>query len=344
VLDRTVRLPVSVVIPAYEAEHFLGAALESVAHQTAAPSEIIVVDDGSSDRTAELAAGYGVRVLAFDRNRGPAAARNAGVRIASQPWIAFLDADDRWHDAKTAVQWAALRRWPGAEASFCDYDVIRADGSIVCSEMSTDPGFARLGISQRWGKAGRVRSATISRALVRSMFVRQSSVMVKRDLFLDSGGFDERLRLAEDYEFFLRTGPSTRIVAIEESLVTYQRRAASLTADPLEEMGSIDALWEFMLARPDRYAPATLALVRAARAPALLRGALRTLRLGCFAEARPLADKACELAPSPAAFALFAAAFLLDNPAGENAHRVLRNAWRARPHRRSYPASAAPQI
>jgi glycosyltransferase involved in cell wall biosynthesis len=90
---------VAVVIPAYNAGQFIGEALDSVSAQTARPSEVIVVDDGSTDRTAAVARSRGVTLLT-QPNRGVAAARNLAIRATGQHWIAFLDADDVWEPGK----------------------------------------------------------------------------------------------------------------------------------------------------------------------------------------------------------------------------------------------------
>jgi glycosyltransferase involved in cell wall biosynthesis len=335
--------PVSVIVPAFNAELFLAGALASIARQSILPAEVIVVDDASSDRTAEIAMQHGARVFTFERNRGPAAARNAGARIAVQPWIAFLDADDRWLDGKLAAQWNALERWPDAGFCFSDYDVVHADGSTVSAEMAGDAGFARLRVAERLGRAARFAPDTVVDGLIRSMFVRQSSVVMKRDIFLGSGGYDESLRLAEDYEFFIRIAGLAPTVAVEEALVVYQRRTGSLSADPLAEVRSIDALWESMLSRPDRYPATTLSFIKAARVPTLHRGTARALRLGRFAEAKPFADKAFGLENSLASLAWCAATRLLDNPAGAGAHRIVRAAWRARAiSQRERPLTSSP--
>ena len=94
----------SVVIPAYNAAAFLARCLESVFAQTVQAEEVIVVDDGSSDRTAEVAAGFaGTRVIRRP-NGGPGAARNTGIHAATGEWIAFLDSDDIWVPRKTEIQ------------------------------------------------------------------------------------------------------------------------------------------------------------------------------------------------------------------------------------------------
>jgi glycosyltransferase involved in cell wall biosynthesis len=104
---------VSVVIPAFNAARYLGAALGSVLAQTQPPDEIVVVDDGSIDDTASVAQAFpGVRLVSRD-HRGIAAARNAGVAATSGGWIAFLDADDLWLPDKLERQFVRIAASPG---------------------------------------------------------------------------------------------------------------------------------------------------------------------------------------------------------------------------------------
>jgi glycosyltransferase involved in cell wall biosynthesis len=97
---------VSAVIPAYNAERFISGAIQSVLVQTYEIAEIIVVDDGSMDRTAEIAAGFPEARVIRRPNGGPGAARNTGIHAASGEWIAFLDSDDLWVPRKTEIQLA----------------------------------------------------------------------------------------------------------------------------------------------------------------------------------------------------------------------------------------------
>src|SRR5574341_762611 len=107
-------LPFSVIIPAYNAERFIGETLASVLAQTARPAEIIVVDDGSTDQTAEIARSMGATLVQHGRH-GVSLSRNFGILAAASEWVAFLDADDLWETEKLAMQWRALQACPSAD-------------------------------------------------------------------------------------------------------------------------------------------------------------------------------------------------------------------------------------
>lgn len=101
--------PLSVVVPTRNGERYIAECLESICGQTRPPREIFVVDDGSSDRGAEIASGFGPRVqILRQEHSGVAAARNRGIAAATQPYLAFLDHDDVWTPRKTELQLAAL--------------------------------------------------------------------------------------------------------------------------------------------------------------------------------------------------------------------------------------------
>jgi glycosyltransferase involved in cell wall biosynthesis len=339
--EGTERVPVSVVVPAYNAAAFLPAALQSIAAQTLQPLETIVVDDASSDETAAIAASFGARVICQPRNMGPSAARNAGVAAAAGAWVAFLDADDWWSREKLALQWKALQRWPGASFCLTDYDVIREDGVLLQGQAGSHPGYQAVRASDRDGDAACFSPESFIDGLVRSMFVRQSSVIASRAVFARCGGYDEALRLGEDYDLFLRMVAFGPAVAVERSLVTYCRRPASLSSDPIAEVDSIDALWEGILRRPDRYPARTVAAVRARRVHTLLAGTRLGLRLGRFPDAARWARKAFDLEPSRATRFWCTTVRLVSNPVGRFAHRCLRDAWRRR-SLRSAPAAVTP--
>lgn len=163
---------VSTIIPAYNAEAFIHKAINSALEQTHHPYEIIVVDDGSSDRTADVAARYPVTVIR-QPNGGPASARNTGIKAASGEWIALLDHDDTWMPEKTAQQLALAD--DGVEAVFCQKTL---PGPDICFE------------NLYWRNHGGNPSSTI----------------VRRDVALALGLFDDDRDMfgVDDYHFWLK--------------------------------------------------------------------------------------------------------------------------------------------
>ena len=109
---------ISCIVAVYNGERYLGEAIDSILAQTYRPSEIIIVDDGSTDGTAAVVARYGQQVrYVWQPNSGPAAARNLGLDVMQGEFVAFLDADDLWHPEKLAQQMARFRARP--ELDYC---------------------------------------------------------------------------------------------------------------------------------------------------------------------------------------------------------------------------------
>jgi glycosyltransferase involved in cell wall biosynthesis len=113
----------SCIVPAFDAEHYVGDAIESILRQTCPPSEVLVVDDGSTDGTATVVESFGASVILLRcPHRGGAAAKNAALGIARGPYIAFLDADDVWVRDKLERQLARCGAQPSIDLSFTAYD------------------------------------------------------------------------------------------------------------------------------------------------------------------------------------------------------------------------------
>jgi len=113
---------ISCIVPVFNGERYLKEALESIRAQTYRPLELIVADDGSTDGTAAVAAGYGEQVrYLFQPNAGPAAARNLGLTAARGEFVAFLDHDDLWHPEKLARQMARFQARPGLDLCFTHF-------------------------------------------------------------------------------------------------------------------------------------------------------------------------------------------------------------------------------
>ncbi|HXH85418.1 MAG TPA: glycosyltransferase family A protein, partial [Nitrospira sp.] len=135
---------VSVVIPVFNGERFIGDAIQSALDQTFKNFEIIVVDDGSTDQTEKIVRQFSDRV-AYHRqeNRGAGVARNLGVTCASGEWIAFLDADDIWYSQKLAAQFEAVAMNPAIGFVYSDMDTIDAHEVILQRNFLTNPATRR---------------------------------------------------------------------------------------------------------------------------------------------------------------------------------------------------------
>jgi glycosyltransferase involved in cell wall biosynthesis len=279
-------LPIAVVIPAYNRARHVASAIESVLAQTRVPAEIIVVDDGSTDDTAAVAESFGANVLR-QSNAGVSAARNAGVRIARSPWIAFLDSDDLWAANKLEVQWEALEACPQTGMVFSDFSYFDdATGETLGrTKLLREAQYADV-VRERIGPASfSCEPNSFGRALVRGLFTTVQTMIVQRDLLLSIGIFDTGLRLAEDWELFLRLAVATTASVVEMPLVHRRMHSPRLTEDVAGSYRAYADIAGRIEKHPGRY-PAGAVEVFRSRRPAWLAqaGSLR-LRSGDFREA-----------------------------------------------------------
>jgi glycosyltransferase involved in cell wall biosynthesis len=184
----------AVIIPCRNYAAFLGEALDSVFNQSVRPAQVIVVDDGSTDASAAIAASYGDRVaLIRQPPSGAAAARNAGLRAARADCIAFLDADDLWPQRSLEWRLQALRDDPGAPYSYGKME------QFICATM--DP-----------AAASRIR---YSREPSASRMI--GSILVRRSALSQIGEFDETLEIGEGIDLVDRLGQvAGEAVAVDE--------------------------------------------------------------------------------------------------------------------------------
>jgi glycosyltransferase involved in cell wall biosynthesis len=245
---------VSIIIPTFNRSHFLPAAVES-AKQAAADFEIIVVDDGSSDETAEVCnALSGIRYIKLSSNQGLAAARNAGIRASAAEFIAFVDDDDLRLPGTIDLQIGMLRTTP--EAALCYGRVLLADSR---RRLPT-------------GEIFPLRSPTgdIFWHLLEGFFLCDVTVVARRQALLECNLFDEKLRKSEDWDLWLRVTETRPVVFLNEPVGIYRKPAADseqICSD------SVSLLRQMLLVQK-----AALQLPRAAAAPAWKRRRAR-LRL-----------------------------------------------------------------
>ncbi len=199
---------ISVIIPAYNAEATISEAIDSVLAQSLPVDEIIVIDDGSTDQTADfIQAHYPMVRLERVPNGGPSQARNHGIGLARGEWLAFLDADDRWHPDKLSAQMAA--RGP-AELIATDW-VRGADFKPIPDPLPTS-------------------TLTYRDMLVMNQF-QTSTVVMTRGLANKLKGFDAAVDGAEDWDFWLRASAETIIVKVDWPLVQYRDVATGYSKD-----------------------------------------------------------------------------------------------------------------
>ncbi len=243
---------VSVIIPAFNAQVFIADALRSVFWQTEPALEVIVVDDGSMDGTADVVAQYPrVRYL-WQANAGVSAARNRGVALASGEYLAFLDADDVWHPRKLEYQLRAFRQYPG---------------SVLCHTRATrDPGEIQGAEGGRGPESLTCVARSDMTATFLAPYLGPSTVMVRRDAFIGVGGFDESLRIAEDVDFYLRVlAGAPRVLTLEAPLVYMRPVVGSLSSDHTAGyVALLDVYRRFLSNQPEAAAAIGPAAVRQA--------------------------------------------------------------------------------
>jgi len=206
---------VSVVVPTFDRAHSIGAALDSVLAQTYPSVETIVVDDGSTDGTSEVLAGYGDRIRVLrQQNRGPSCARNTGIRAATGRIAAFLDSDDLWMPCKLERQVAVMLEH-GERAPCCIVNA-RMVSTHGGSRMSFD--LARLKPRAEQGLWINVLEVLSTRFL----FFTQA-VAVWRSALERVGGFDEGLWTMEDHDMALRLALEGPWGYVREPLVVYHQ-------------------------------------------------------------------------------------------------------------------------
>lgn len=209
---------VSVVIPAFNAERFIGEAIESVLAQTYAPVEAIVVDDGSADDTVAVASAYDEVAVIEQANGGPAAARNRGFAASRGEFIAFQDADDLMTPNKLEVQAGLLIEKPEVGCVLAEQELLVEEGAEL----------------PFWAEGSNVPTVMPAKPeeLADEPDVHTMTMVVRRETFEQVGGFDEEMRAAEDVDWMLRAAEQgIEIRRLPRVLLRRRVHPASLTQD-----------------------------------------------------------------------------------------------------------------
>lgn len=195
--------PVTVIIPTFNRRELLGRAIDSVLRQTWRDFELLIVDDGSADGTAEMVASYGKQVrYLWQGNCGVSAARNTGIKAARHDLLAFLDSDDTFAPDKLEIQVQAMMNRPD------------------CLVSHTDEIWQRRGQILRQKERNVREGGDIFARCLELCAVGISTAMLRRSLLAEIGLFDEDLPCCEDYDFWLRISVRHQFLLVSSPLTT----------------------------------------------------------------------------------------------------------------------------
>ena len=232
-------VPVSVVIPCYKCSAIVGRAVESVLKQTVLPKQLILIDDDSPDNNKTLSTLYNIQekneenieilVVHLDRNKGAASARNAGWNLTTQPYVAFLDADDAWHNKKLEIQYNWMRQHPNVALS--------AHG---CIQLSDNDSFPHLEVRKE------IKEKKVNKwKLLLSNTIATRTVMIKNQY---PYRFLENKRYSEDYLLWLEISLADADIYLLDVPLAYFFKAAygegGLSAQLWQmEEGELETYW-----------------------------------------------------------------------------------------------------
>jgi len=192
---------ISIIIPTYNRKLFLIHAIDSVLNQTYQNLELIIIDDGSSDKSIEYIKKKYPSIKIYKQfNKGVSSARNKGIKISSNNWIAFLDSDDRWHPRKLEMQINYLVKNPKYK---------------ICH---TDEIWIRKGIRINQHKKHKKYGGFIFDKCLNLCRISPSSVIIHKDVFNKTGLFNEKLPVCEDYDLWLRITAKFPVLYLDEKL------------------------------------------------------------------------------------------------------------------------------
>jgi len=242
---------VSVIVPTYNSAQYIEECLESVFSQTYTKLEILVVDDGSTDNTRELLEPYiasGKIQYFYQQNKGPAAARNLGLRHAHGEYIGFIDADDLWLPEKVEKQVVVLQKNPNVGMMYSDSEWF---GDEWQRQRSSSRKLRE--IDRR--KAEHFRRGDIYKVLLSHNFIPTMTVLVRHSILKKTGPFLERIgntrfSYGEDFELWLRIASVTRVEFNLHKACKRRVHTSQLTANKRFGYRQLCALYSYLLRQP----------------------------------------------------------------------------------------------
>jgi glycosyltransferase involved in cell wall biosynthesis len=233
---------VSVVIPVHNGERYVARTIGSALASDLAELEVIVVDDGSEDRSADIVRQIDdprISLLQQKASGGPARPRNVAVAHARAPYVAFLDADDLLRPNKLSSAVAILDRHPEAGFAFGDFEHIDAHGTVLATPILA-PKLASCSIVSKpvgdhWHL---ISQQELARGMLYRNFISTSGVIVRKSVLIDVGNFDESLLFSEDLDLWFRFAHRCDALYSETVGHSYRVAPGSLTYRPTARTAS----------------------------------------------------------------------------------------------------------
>jgi glycosyltransferase involved in cell wall biosynthesis len=227
---------VTVVMPVYNAEAYVEMAVRSALASDLRELEVIVVDDGSTDRSAEIVANIKdprVVTVSLRPSGGPSRPRNVGIARARAPYVAFLDADDLIKPDKLSAAVHVLDRHPEAGFAFADFESIDEGGTVVRSSTIADFAvFRTLPRKPLGGNWHLIPQAQLAHGLLYENFIGTSGVVLRKQLLAELGPFDESIAYSEDRDLWFRLAHRCAALYWNHVGHSYRARPGSLTHGP----------------------------------------------------------------------------------------------------------------
>jgi glycosyltransferase involved in cell wall biosynthesis len=228
---------VAVVMPSYNTERYIADAVRSALQPGTPDVEILVIDDGSTDQSiaaVEAITDARVTVVASAASGGPSKPRNIGLKRAVAPYVSLLDSDDLLKPGKLAASVAALDRWPSAGFAFGNFEKMDADGNVFETSFSYAYPVFRSLKSEPAGDGWRlIRQSELARGLLYENFIGTSGVVLRRELALSLGGFDETLTNGDDLDLWFRLAHRCDALYCPDIGHSYRVHSASVVHRPL---------------------------------------------------------------------------------------------------------------
>lgn len=227
---------VSIIISTHNRAELLHNAISSVLHQTYKNWELIIWDDGSTDNTREVIdrfSGQNIRYF-YDQNHGVSFAKNQAIKASKNAYLAFLDDDDYWEPEKLKIQMEILVNHPEIDVIFSDYWINNGKGVIKDSEFSKCSNALKILKKIGIGDNSYIITNGFFESIMADNYILPSSIVMKREVFLEEGFFAEELRSVQDLEYWWRLGLSGKVIAIiERILLTRNKYSNNLSGHSL---------------------------------------------------------------------------------------------------------------